>query len=351
MLGLAGCEPPPPVKEQNARRLNETQRCLGAVVFPEGEKSSKIWVFRAIGPEHPLDQFRPTFDNFFQHNITFNDRREVEWKLPADWKEVKRPKNAVTFQANVKDLKEPLEITVHQRTMRRQIMDRPDDPHAPKAAALGNFMKRDVERRTNNWRRELGLTSIGAESWYFYHAARLGPEGWLFLVNMTGPGHETLGFTELQFDLPKGWDEVLPKAAPGIPPAKLAIRVQDNAKKASFTLNTGIRGGIHDNVNRWWRQVNKFNKNFKELDEKEIDAMLKDIPVAGLTGKYVDLQGPRPEEKPGQPPKEFDNRTLGVILTTPDDEMWFFKLTGPDDLIEQQIENFKEFVKNFAFAQ
>jgi hypothetical protein len=80
--------------------------------------------------------------------------------------------------------------------------------------------------------------------------------------------------------------------------------------------------------------------------------MLQDIEVAGMKGKYVDLQGPRPVDKPGKSKSEFkDNRTLGVILTTPDDEMWFFKLTGPDDLIEKQVDNFKDFLKNFAFAE
>ena len=98
LFGLAGCQPADPIKVQDARRLNAMQRCLGAVVFPQSERSSKIWVFRVIGPEHTLDQFKPAFEDFVLRGGVFcNERKEVEWKLPQNWKNVTEKKGCQKF--------------------------------------------------------------------------------------------------------------------------------------------------------------------------------------------------------------------------------------------------------------
>ena len=377
MFGLAGCGQDPPVKEQTARRLHTMERCLGAVVFPQGDKSSKIWVFKVIGPEHTVDQFKPAFDDYILRKFPMNEKPDEAFKqLPDGWTASKEDKKGAKLLVKTRDAK-PLEISVHQRTMRRPVAEKQQDPHGKMGGkkgpmvstpaqdiALFGYMRYDVDRRVNNWRRELGLISLGSDASYFYERYSVGDKAEAFLVNMTGPGHVEQTADELQFDLPDGnppwtagtarWEEVLPKAAAAGFQSKLTIRVQEGEQKAYFTLTTGIGGSIADNVIRWHRQVYGADMaKYKELDEKGVESLLKDIDVAGMKGKFIDVQGPRAEQVAGKPKSDFkDNRTLGVILVNPQtQEKWFFKLTGPDDLIERHVDNFKRFVRNFAFEE
>jgi hypothetical protein len=61
------------------------------------------------------------------------------------------------------------------------------------------------------------------------------------------------------------------------------------------------------------------------------------LKVADIAARYADVDNPKAATA--------DNRILGVILPLRD-QTWFFKMTGPHDLVGQHKAAFESFVKS-----
>ena len=85
------------------------------------------------------------------------------------------------------------------------------------------------------------------------------------------------------------------------------------------------------NINRWRGQV--------ELPPvQDVNAANGEpVGVSGEAGHLYDFQGPK-------------NRIV-VAMVPHAGQLWFFKMTGPPDLVGTQKDNFKSFVTSVQFAQ
>ena len=63
-----------------------TEPCLGAIIFPNGEASTKYWCFRVIGNEYEVDRLKPEFEAFVR-SVSFSDNEQIAMPTPKGWKE------------------------------------------------------------------------------------------------------------------------------------------------------------------------------------------------------------------------------------------------------------------------
>lgn len=140
---------------------------------------------------------------------------------------------------------------------------------------------------------------------------------------------------ELTWKLPQGWEE----AAPG-QMRFASFRVPGKDKEVAdvgvFPL-PGLAGSDLDNVNRWRGQVSQ-----APVTAEELAASAQTIPVDGLQAKLYEQAG----DNPGSGEK---TRILAAILRR-DNIAWFFKMTGPDELVAGQREAFVDFLKSMKFT-
>lgn len=324
LLPLLGCQEEPKISVREAPRAGAMYRFLGAVLFPNEEaKSDKIWFFSVAGPEQKIREAMPTFDKFIR-SVKILPENKASWTLPTGWteEEGKGPFLYATVYLGSKDL-------------------------GMKVTPLGKEAS-SIDANVDRWRREIGLASIGLVGLdEFYHEEQT-PQGKLVWVDMLGPSprksggpmkmpvhqdppepkEEPAGPAPFKYETPEGW-----KRAPNAPLSTLTFAVGEGAKPAMFTttpLAAGGAGGVEQNVNRWRGQI-----GLQPLTGDALAKEVTELPVAGKKAQLVDLVGQ-------------ERRILGAILNT-EDATWFFKLTGPVEVVGQNKVAFSKFLESISF--
>src|SRR5581483_972876 len=90
--------------------------------------------------------------------------------------------------------------------------------------------------------------------------------------------------------------------------------------------------GLVANVNRWRKQV-----KLPDASKEQVEALLRDVTVAGLPGKLVSVDG-------------AEQRIVGAIVPQ-EQETWFFKLFGPVNVVGQQRSNFDSLLASFFIGK
>jgi hypothetical protein len=157
------------------------------------------------------------------------------------------------------------------------------------------------------------------------------------------PGHPPVGATAsqsssgrapLKYTVPVGWKEVPSQKAFRV----ASFEVEADGKRAEVSVSplSGAAGGTLANVNRWRDQI-----GLPPIDSAKLRDQLRELEVADAPASLIELIGP---ESAG------DNRQsiLGVMLER-GSQTWFFKMTGPADLVAQQRSTFEEFVRSIRF--
>ena len=110
-----------------------------------------------------------------------------------------------------------------------------------------------------------------------------------------------------------------------------------NGEAADISVSSfpGDAGGLESNVNRWRGQVQQ-----AALDGDSLAKTLERRTVDGVPAAFVDVQTPEGTQKP--------DRIVGAVLRTAD-RTWFVKMTGPPNVLQAQVDDFKEFVSSFRF--
>lgn len=134
----------------------------------------------------------------------------------------------------------------------------------------------------------------------------------------------------LKYETPEGW-----VAAKGNEFSRLAFEVQDEGRSIKITVSSA-GGDLLSNVNRWRGQV-----GLPAVSQADFNKELKQLPVAGGQGNYVELVGPE-SASPRQ-------AILGVILPV-GNSSWFFKLQGDATLALKEKSHFEEFVQSVKFG-
>jgi hypothetical protein len=143
---------------------------------------------------------------------------------------------------------------------------------------------------------------------------------------------------QLTWKTPEGWTEV--------PPTEMRVAsfkvTGANGKQADVSVVPlpGMPGSDDANVNRWRGQV-----GLSPVSSEELKKSAENVEAGGQPAQLYDIAGKNPGSGD-------DMRILGVIQHRAD-AVWFFKMTGDANLVEQQKQAFVEFLKslNFGAAQ
>ncbi len=133
----------------------------------------------------------------------------------------------------------------------------------------------------------------------------------------------------LHWTTPSGWEE---QPASGFRKGSFSVR-GPNGKTADVSVISfpESAGGLLANVNRWRNQL----KLEPITDAAQAGSAMT---VAGREMFFVDLVSEQPVTPDGS-----KSRILGGVFPL-EGETWFFKMTGPDELVAAQRETFKEFL-------
>ncbi|MEO5722613.1 MAG: hypothetical protein ABIR71_14260 [Chthoniobacterales bacterium] len=130
---------------------------------------------------------------------------------------------------------------------------------------------------------------------------------------------------------PSSWEE---QPASGFRKGSFLVRGGDGqTADVSVISFPEAAGGTLANVNRWREQL----KLPPVTEEAQAGSS---FPVAGHDMLFVELASEQPLEA-----KADKTRVLGGIYPA-QTETWFFKMTGPDELVAAQREPFKEFLQS-----
>jgi hypothetical protein len=141
------------------------------------------------------------------------------------------------------------------------------------------------------------------------------------------PSQES-GAPQIKWKTPEGWTEV--------PPSSMRYASfsasDENGGKIDISVVTfpGEGGSDADNVNRWRRQI-----GLAPLDDKEITTTIVPMNAGNTNFSTIDMAGD-------------DSRVLAA-WTRRTGRSWFFKMTGPDPLIEREKPKFFDFLRSIEF--
>jgi hypothetical protein len=130
---------------------------------------------------------------------------------------------------------------------------------------------------------------------------------------------------QIKWDVPPGWS-----SAPASAMRYASFAVERNGEKADISVVTfpGDGGSDADNINRWRQQI-----GLGPVDS--VDALIVPQHAGALHFSTVDMAGP----------------TARILAgwTRHDGRAWFFKLTGPPAVVEQEKSNFAAFLQSVRF--
>ena len=135
----------------------------------------------------------------------------------------------------------------------------------------------------------------------------------------------------LHWNAPAGWEE---QPATGFRKGSFLVRGADGKQADVSVISFPEQaGGLLANVNRWRNQL-KLGPISNEADAGT------PMPVAGRDMFFVDLVSNEPITPDGS-----KSRILGGIFPL-NGETWFFKMMGPDQLVETQRDAFRQFLES-----
>lgn len=140
---------------------------------------------------------------------------------------------------------------------------------------------------------------------------------------------------KMRFLVPEQWEKRDSRTAKFS--FEAVFRVPEGDQVAMLTVSES-GGSLLANINRWRGQL-----QLPDTTEEELKKELKYLPVAGTSAAYIELTEPG-AAKPDQ------QTILGAVVSR-GSMSWFFKLTGPRDVIQAQKKTFEQFVQSVEFVE
>ncbi len=139
---------------------------------------------------------------------------------------------------------------------------------------------------------------------------------------MTGGVANAVSGQGLQYSVPEGWEE----QEPGPVRAASFLAQGEGGKTADVSVVAlgGQSGSLLANINRWRRQI-----GLDPIDSVEA-ADLEDIPVGSGAGQQLSLKN--------------NGQAMEVAVLDHGNATWFFKMSGPSEVVEIHDEKFREFL-------
>lgn len=131
----------------------------------------------------------------------------------------------------------------------------------------------------------------------------------------------------IKWEVPAGWT-----SAPPAPMRFASFAVEKSGEKADVSVVTfpGEGGSDLDNVNRWRQQI-----GLAPIDESGLKSMVAHLHAGDVHLDTVDMSG--------------NSARVLAAWTRHGGSAWFFKMTGPAALIEQEKTNFGAFLQSIRF--
>jgi hypothetical protein len=291
----------------------------------------------------------------------------LEWKVPGNW--IEWPGDEQTYAGfTLEQADPPLEMTI-------SALER-------KTASAA-----DLQANVNRWQRQLGLPASSPEEVNQLATKVIVDDRPIFVVDLLGPpgtdqkrilgamtveGDRVWFFkamgptqrlaphkqefndfiTSLKFNGPKdrlpqretkdglswiapaGWENGGDK-----PMRALTYFAGDPSNPAELMvtrLGGTSFGELLDNINRWRAQVGL--PPVAKVDDQPTQR----IQLAGRPAAYFDFIGPGTPQRP--------NQRLLLVMSVLDNDVWFFKMIGPQDSVASEKPNFDNFLKSVQFV-
>ncbi|MBI2433719.1 MAG: hypothetical protein HYV26_12705 [Candidatus Hydrogenedentes bacterium] len=136
----------------------------------------------------------------------------------------------------------------------------------------------------------------------------------------------------LQWNAPEGWQEAPAREM------RLVTFTLAGAEDAECYVSTlgGAAGGIEANLNRWRAQMKKPSLSAGELAAlQKVKLLGEEVPLLQSTGEFTGMDG---AARPGY-------LLLGAVRAMKDQTL-FVKMTGPEEVVSGQLENFVAFCES-----
>ncbi len=319
---LAGCQRDEPISKEIVEHVEREPLRLLAAVVPYKDKN---WYFRLSGPADAVAAEKAAFDALLA-SVSFDDARDppLTWKAPNGWKEFPGGgMRAVTFRMEPNG--RPLELTVIplDREADSSILENVN--RWRKQIALPPVERRELEevvKRAKVGGRDAVVADFSGLGTHLVAKAPEQPKG--------GDNPFARGKLPFTFDAPKGWKKQRPPARMSV--ESYEVGEADRPALVTLTVLGQGGGGIEANLKRWRDQVKLPHASVAEMMEE-----VQTLDLGGAKAAYVDYANPK---NPAP-----NNRILGVVMPL-EREAWFFKMTGPHDVVGRHKDEFDAFVKS-----
>lgn len=152
------------------------------------------------------------------------------------------------------------------------------------------------------------------------------------------PGAASPGIT---WERPDGWQPV--SGGSGMAMASFDVPGRSGgtggsgAARVTVTSLTSQAGGVLPNINRWRGQVGL--GPIQAIEDQPMTGIQIDQAPAGL----IDLVSPQGVSA------RFERMLIVLVPRPQENRTWFFKMTGPDDIVTQHKQDFVGFVESVSF--
>lgn len=326
-VARAGGAPP---KRQAAAATPVPQTTLGLVAI----HNEDAWFFKLMGPDAAVASVRDNVRQFMK-SIGFDSKSgEPTWKLPENWS--RKPGGQFRFATlELKTDSVPLELSVSRFPLRG------DEE---------TYMLSNV----NRWRGQLGLRSLTpdqlSDSLELFELDGLAANfveitGQAPLQNQTRPPFAGQGGganadvaaatkTSLSYETPDGWRAgKLFSSRGGITMRyEAAFDIASGGLSAQVTVSRFPPKGLSllNNINRWRQQV-----GLGTVTDAEVDESTMKVQMGDTLGHYIELMGE-------------SQATLALVSAT-SKATWYYKLSGDVDLVRQEREKFRDFIRSVKY--
>ncbi len=141
--------------------------------------------------------------------------------------------------------------------------------------------------------------------------------------------------------VPDTWKVVKPSSSMRL----MEFQVGVNNTDASMAVFKNIGGTINDNLERW---AGQFGYELIDQDVKITNEMINgiDFHIISILGTYTNTMAF--SARNSEPKNNY--RLLGAIANTTDG-LYYFKMTGPNAIINNEIEEFSYFIQSLQYER
>ena len=278
------------------------------------------WYFKITGPVDLVTATEPEWRSFLE-KLRFGDDGNPEWDLPEGWELGARA--PMRFATLVIQQEPELELKVSRL--------------GPNQDSLSNV---------NRWRQQLRLADTTAADLKLGEIANTSGAMQLFDEqgrfqaggmtppfaggNAPRPPVQQPSARSANWTAPEGWEQGQTSSI-----VKTRLRKTEGEQSAQISVTE-----LPAAANRWLPNAQRWAGEVGMVETADqLEALTRDITVAGLPGKQIRLV---------DPPGDGTKATIGLMVVR-GDSAWFFKLTGDRSLVKKSEEDFDEFLGSYQF--